>query len=548
MSTEPPLRANPISLPLKPEDHHALVLQAWEAINAERELRGMLAAVVDLIRPVVPVNSLGIVAFKGETHDLYELHVPGVAPERLDDMLRQSGSPPSRPPDRPIIPYHASGLNPDQPYTCGDLLQKETWFEHEPKLVEGGVRAYAAVPLRVRGKPIGVASFCRAEPIAFSPEQLAILCDVSRALAVALLNALANEEMEKFRDQLEAENIALREQLNQSPWFQDIVGSSRALGNVLEAVEQVATTDATVLITGETGTGKELIARAVHRRSPRSHGSLVMVNCSAIPDALLASELFGHERGAFTGAVAQRKGRFEQAHGGTLFLDEVAEMPLDAQVMLLRVLQEREFERLGGGQTLRVDVRLVAATNRDLAEEVRAGRFRSDLYYRLNVFPIRVPPLRERREDIPQLVAHFAAKYGARFGRTIQRIDRRSMVLLESCPWPGNVRELENLIERAVILSRNGTLRVAREGLPPGAPAAVSIERQLQAQEHDLIEAALRESSGRVSGTNGAAKRLGLAPSTLEFRIRRLAIDKFRFRAEARRGSTHAARLDTGQH
>jgi transcriptional regulator with GAF, ATPase, and Fis domain len=259
-----------------------------------------------------------------------------------------------------------------------------------------------------------------------------------------------------------------------------------------------------------------------------------MVNCSAIPEALLASELFGHERGAFTGAVERRKGRFEQAHGGTLFLDEVAEMPLETQVMLLRVLQEREFQRLGGGQTLRVDVRLVAATNRDLAEEVRAGRFRSDLYYRLNVFPIRVPPLRERREDIPQLVAHFAAKYGARFGRTIQRIDRRTMILLESCPWPGNVRELENAVERAVILSRNGTLRVAREALSPGVAATASIETHLRAQEHDLIEAALRESRGRVAGPNGAAKRLGLAPSTLEFRVKRLGIDKFHFRADAR--------------
>ncbi|MGO9272674.1 MAG: sigma 54-interacting transcriptional regulator [Terriglobia bacterium] len=534
MSAESPSSADQPAIPLKTGERHGLVLRAWEAANSERDLRGVLAAVYGLIQPLVPVDSIGIVAFLGEKHDLYTLYVPGLPPEVLDDIVRRGPLPPSKPPDRPIVSYHELARDISQPYVCNDLLQKETWLEHEPRMVEEGVRAYAAVPLQVRGKVIGVASFCRSQPVAFSSDRVAMLSDVSRAIGVAVANALANEEIQKLRDQLEAENIALRAQLDQAPWFEDIVGNSRALTRVLETVEQVAATDATVLIAGETGTGKELIARAVHRRSPRAHGPLVIVNCSAIPDALLASELFGHERGAFTGAVERRKGRFEQAHGGTLFLDEVAEMPLDTQVMLLRVLQEREFQRLGGGQTLRVDVRLVASTNRDLAEEVRAGRFRSDLYYRLNVFPIRVPPLRERREDIPQLVAHFAAKYGARFGRTIQRIDRRSMILLESCPWPGNVRELENVVERGVILSHNGRLRVAREALPAGAAAGVSMEAHLQTRENELIEAALRESRGRVAGPNGAAKRLGLAPSTLEFRVKRLGIDKFRFRTDTR--------------
>ena len=300
--------------------------------------------------------------------------------------------------------------------------------------------------------------------------------------------------------------------------------------HALEAVEQVAATDATVLITGETGTGKELIARALHRRSPRARGPLVMVNCSAVPETLLASELFGHERGAFTGAIERRKGRFEQAHGGTLFLDEVAEMPLEAQVMLLRVLQEREFERLGGGQTLRVDVRVVAATNRDLTERVRVDQFRNDLYYRLNVFPIRMPALRERREDIPLLVGHFAAKHGTRFGRAIARVDRGTLKLLESYDWPGNVRELENVVERAVILARNGTLRVDREAVP-GAALTRNVDAHLQATERNAIEGALVASGGRVAGPNGAAIRLGLAPSTLDFRIKRLGIDKLRYRA-----------------
>jgi formate hydrogenlyase transcriptional activator len=356
-----------------------------------------------------------------------------------------------------------------------------------------------------------------------------ILVDVSRAIAVAVANALANDEIARLRDQLEAENVALRDQLNRITKFEEIVGDSPSLRRALESVEQVAATDATVLISGETGTGKELIARAIHQRSHRSKGPLVKFNCAAIPETLLASELFGHERGAFTGAIERRKGRFEQAQGGTLFLDEIGELPPELQVMLLRVLQEREFERLGGDDTIHVDVRIVAATNRDLMEDVRAGRFRSDLYYRLNVFPLRLPPLRERPEDIPLLAAHFAAKHGERFGRPINRIDRRSMKLLEGGAWPGNVRELENVIERAIILSRDGVLRVERDALPH-ANLLGNMDERLRAQEREAIETALRASRGRISGPNGAARALGLAPSTLDLRIKSLGIDKFQYR------------------
>src|SRR5262249_55256580 len=456
----------------------ALMLRTWEAVSAERELHSVLRALADVLVPVVPFDSIAIVDFshglaKHGTHRIMALHVVGFprvegeTPEQLAKRTEPFWRPLRE--VRPLIPYPNSsegGLLTGEPFACDDLLQKEGWYQHEFYLAQAGVRSYAPVPLVSRGRLIGMATFTLAEQRAFPAEELSILRDVGRALSVATANALANEEIRKLREQLEAENISLRTQLGQAPWFEEILAHSAAIKHVLETIEQVATTDATVLITGETGTGKELVARAIHRRSPRARGPLGKVNCAAIPDTLIASELFGHERGAFTGAIERRKGRFEQAHGGTLFLDEISELPQETQVLLLRVLQEREFERLGGTSTLKVDVRLIVATNCDLSEEVRGGRFRSDLFYRLNVFPIRLPPLRQRREAIPLLVSHFATKHGARFKRPISRIDRRTMSALEAYEWPGNVRELENTIERAVILSTNGTLRLDRDALP----------------------------------------------------------------------------------
>jgi formate hydrogenlyase transcriptional activator len=531
------------------DDAHrtTLLLRTWEAVSTERELPGVLASLVDVLAPVVPFDAVSIIDFSPENrvpredgleHRLMALHVVGRTsiegenPKELLDKADRYNRPPPLDARRPLIPYpdkYDDGEMAGAPIACDDLLQKEGWYRHEFYLAEDGIRSYVSVPLVMRGKVIGVAAFVRVQQRAFPPGELAILKDVSRALSVATANALANEEIRKLREQTEAENICLRAQLGQAPWFEDILAHSPELKRVLETVEQVAFTDATVLITGETGTGKELIARAIHRRSPRARGPLVKVNCAAIPPTLLASELFGHERGAFSGAVERRKGRFEQAHGGTLFLDEIGELPQEMQVLLLRVLQEREFERLGGTQTLRVDVRLVAATNRDLAEDVRSGRFRSDLYYRLNVFPVHVPPLRERGEDIPPLVAHFAEKYGERFGRKISRIERNSLDTLQAHAWPGNVRELENTIERAVILSRNGVLSVDA-GMLRGAATETTAEDPTLSEERNAIEAALKASRGKVSGEKGAALRIGLPASTLEFRIKKLGIDKLRYR------------------
>jgi transcriptional regulator with GAF, ATPase, and Fis domain len=317
--------------------------------------------------------------------------------------------------------------------------------------------------------------------------------------------------------------------------FEGVVGASPALREVLAQISRVARTDSTVLIAGETGTGKELVARAIHRRSRRSTRDLVRANCAAFPSTLVASELFGHEKGAFTDAVCRRLGRFELAEGGTIFLDEIGEVPAETQIALLRVLQERVFERVGGVRPLRADVRVIAATNRDLTEAVAEGSFRADLFYRLNVFPIEVPPLRDRREDIPLLVAHFARRYASRAGKNITAIASDSLNLLESYDWPGNIRELQNIVDRAVIVCDSGTLTIRERWLSgrlrAARDSAASNGFARTAVEKTAIEAALMESKGRVDGPFGAAGRLGVPRTTLESRIRTLGIDKRRFKA-----------------
>ena len=344
----------------------------------------------------------------------------------------------------------------------------------------------------------------------------------------------AFEEIRALRDQLYKENLALREEIDITRMFEEIVGSSPPLQGVLSRVAKVAPTDSTVLITGETGTGKELIARAIHKRSQRSSRAFVSVNCAAIPRDLIASELFGHEKGAFTGATQRRLGRFESAEGGTIFLDEVGELPAEMQISLLRVLQEREFQRVGGNQSFKTDVRVVAATNRDLQAAIAEGRFREDLFYRLNVFPIEVPPLRERKQDIPLLVEYFVDRYASKAGKKITGINKKSMEALESYAWPGNIRELQNVIERSVIICDSENLSVDESWLARRAvvadSAAQPLSEKLAAQEKEMIEAALAESKGRVSGPLGAAAKLGIPQSTLDSKIKALKINKHRFR------------------
>lgn len=330
------------------------------------------------------------------------------------------------------------------------------------------------------------------------------------------------------------ENIALREEFDHSLMFEEIVGSSQSLRKLLKAVDKVAATDSTVLILGETGTGKELIARAIHKRSPRSSRAFIRVNCAAIPTALIASELFGHEKGAFTGALERRIGRFEAADGGTLFLDEIGDLPAETQTALLRVLQEREFERIGSTKPVQVDVRVLAATNRELAADVEEGGFRRDLYYRLNVFPVNVPPLRERMEDIPLLAEYLVERYGKKAGKKITTIDRSTLDIFQNYDWPGNIRELQNVIERAVILCETPVLYVDETWFrcesPPPAGEPISFNAALASSEREMIERALSESAGRVGGPKGAAAKLGLPRQTVESKIKILGINKFRFR------------------
>ena len=429
---------------------------------------------------------------------------------------------------RPTVELVLRATHPEdrprlQQLVDGTTREAGDWeFEHRLLMPDGSVKHLRVVAHQMRHATTG------------ESEYVGAVMDVTAATQSRQALEKAYGEIQALEEQLQKENIVLREEVGKATMFEEVVGTSAPLRAVLSYVAKVAPTDSTVLITGETGTGKELIARAIHERSKRSSRVFVSVNCGSIPPALVASELFGHERGAFTGAIQRRAGRFELAEGGTLFLDEVGELPPETQIALLRVLQEREFERVGGMKPIRADVRLLAATNRNLDEAVAEGSFRSDLFYRLNVVPVAVPSLRERREDIPLLVEYFVDRYSRDAGKHIKRVSRKSMELLESYTWPGNIRELQNVIERAVILADGDTLTIDEHWLPRQRPSPAAGQQPFAArismQEKDLIEAALAETQGRVSGPSGAASKLRIPASTLESKIRTLGIDKRRFR------------------
>ncbi|HEV2418886.1 MAG TPA: sigma 54-interacting transcriptional regulator [Terriglobia bacterium] len=394
-----------------------------------------------------------------------------------------------------------------------------------PNKCEMGIKCMCFVPLVSRNRSVGVLTLARMGKTIFSEDEISFLTQVAGQMAIAVENACAYRQISDLKDQLAREKVYLEDEIRSELNFEEIVGESSALRQVLGQVETVAPTDSTVLIYGETGTGKELIARAIHKLSVRQSGAFVKLNCAAIPTGLLESELFGHEKGAFTGAVTQRIGRFELANRGTMFLDEIGEIPLELQPKLLRVLQEREFERLGSTRTLISDARLVAATNRDLASLVEEQRFRADLFYRLNVFPVQVPPLRERPEDIPPLVRHFVQQFSRRMNKTIDTILVETMNALTRYYWPGNVRELQNVIERAVILTKGPALSVALSDLKRRMPDNnASTKDTLEEAERKHILAVLEATNWVVGGQNGAAVRLGLNRSTLQFRMNKLGL------------------------
>jgi len=503
--------------------------QAQESVIAELsslllanvDIRKLLSSFAVSMRQVVPLD-LATLALYDEA--IGKLRVQYLAAE--GEEMGQS--------KQVVIDAEASpagrAFKTNQPLILNRLDRWPFAPESVAHLTAAGMRSAVWVPLIHRERTLGTIAAASRQENAFTQHDAERLASVAGHVAMAVNNALAFKQIAELRDKLNQEREYLKEEINLEHNFEDIVGESTGLRNVLQQIETVAPTDATVLIQGETGTGKELLARAIHNLSPRAERTFIKLNCAAIPAGLLESELFGHEKGAFTGAIARKIGRLELAHEGTLFLDEVGEMPLDLQPKLLRALQEREIERLGGTRPIPVNVRLIAATNRDLAKMVAEKQFRSDLFYRLKVFPVFAPPLRERTGDIPILVRHFVARHSRRMGKTIQTIPAEAMEALVAWKWPGNIRELENFLERAVILSRGPVLHVPLTELEDVGEeeedGAESANPTLQAAEREHILRALREAKGMIGGPTGAAAKLGLKRTTLNSKIKKLGIER----------------------
>ena len=521
-----------------------LLLSLTNKITSNLDLREVANAISANVREVM-LGDLAAVALCEGGNDklrLYALDFPG-APAVITRQMLLRGMKPAVTALESLKPAIADTTDPSEfPPELG---------EHLASLDEA--KTVCHIPLVSRGRALGILLIGRTAERPYDDDEIAFLSQVAGQMAIAIDNALAYEEISELRDRLAQEKLYLEEEIRSEMGFEQIIGSSAGLKGVLQLVETVAPSDSTVLLLGETGTGKELIARAIHERSRRKERTFVKLNCAAIPTGLLESELFGHEKGAFTGAINQKIGRMELADQGTLFLDEVGDIPIEIQPKLLRALQEREFERLGSTSTRRVNLRLVAATNRDLEQMVADREFRNDLYYRLNVFPIRIPPLRERKEDIPLLVGYFVNRIAKRMEKRIDTIPAVMMKGLTAWEWPGNIRELENFIERAVILTRGRSLEaplseLRRSKTQASTPTSVSTqegdiarivretiaslkgtgaENDHPKKQHDEIVRALTECKGRVGGADGAAVRLGISRTTLISRMKRLGINPY---------------------
>ena len=497
-------------------DRLRVLLEVNNAMVSKLDLHSLLNAISASLRRVIHHEYTSLALFEPATNEMRMLALDfpqgkGLIREEMRVPLEGSITGKAFRSRAPIVLDRAAMEEFDSP--TSRLLRVE------------GVRSVVCMPLLTRDRVLGTLSLASLRDAAFQQGDVDLLVQVAGQVAIAVENALAFQEIEELKNKLAQEKLYLEDEIRSEMNFDEIVGESPSLRAVLRQVETVAPTDSTVLIQGETGTGKELIARAIHNRSPRREHTFVKLSCAAIPTGLLESELFGHERGAFTGAITQRIGRFELAHGGTIFLDEIGDIPLELQPKLLRVLQEQEFERLGSTQTVRVNVRLVAATNRDVGAMVAERAFRSDLYYRLRVFPILVPPLRERQDDIPALVRYFVQKHARRMNRAVETIPAETLDLLVRYPWPGNIRELENLIERAVIVSPGPVLRVPLSELkPPSEPLGESLT--LQAAEREHILRALEATNWVLSGPRGAAVRLGMKRTTLQSKMRKLGVGR----------------------
>jgi len=497
-------------------DRLQLLLEVNNALVSNLEPRVLFSEIATCLRRVVAHDYTSLAVYDRERNafDMWALEFAGKGLIKEHMFVPVEGSP------------AGTAFTAGEPARFGraDLAALES--DVGRALLAEGIQSMCSVPLTVHDRRLGTLSIGRLGGEPFTEGDAELLASVASQVAFSVENARAFQEIAQLKDKLAAEKVYLEDEIRTEYNFEDIIGESSGLKRVLRQVETVAPTDSAVLIRGETGTGKELIARAIHDLSGRRGRTFVKVNCAAIPTGLLESELFGHERGAFTGAIAQRIGRFELADGGTLFLDEVGDIPLELQPKLLRVLQEREFERLGSTRTKRVDVRVVAATNRNLEEMVAGGTFRNDLYYRLDVFPITLPPLRERPEDVPPLVRYFVQKFARRMNKRIETIPAEAMTALSRYAWPGNVRELENAVERAVILTSGPTLRVPVAEFHGRAVAPSGGATTLEATEREAILRALHETNWVLGGPHGAAARLGLKRTTLQSRIQRLGIDR----------------------